>query len=55
LVRDRRRPGNQRTQGALTVPGICAILQFLWMLFAKERNPGIARFRTGESDERPFP
>jgi hypothetical protein len=54
---------------AQTVLGICAILQFLWMLFAKERNAGIARFGqgiahwlavtarflTGESDERPFP
>ena len=54
---------------AQTVLGISAILQFLWMLFAKERNLGIARFGqgiahwlavtarflTGESDERPFP
>ena len=54
---------------AQTVLGICAILQFLWMLFAQERNAGItrfgqgiahwlavtARFLTGESDERPFP
>ena len=54
---------------AQTVLGISAILQFLWMLFAKERNAGIARlgqglahwlavtarFLTGESDERPFP
>ena len=54
---------------AQTVLGISAILQFLWMLFAKERNAGIARFGqglahwlavtarflTGESDERPFP
>jgi hypothetical protein len=54
---------------AQTVLGICAILQFLWMLFTKERNAGIAqfgqglahwlavtaRFLTGESDERPFP
>ena len=54
---------------AQTVLGICTILQFLWMLFAKERNATIARFGqgiahwlavtarflTGESDERPFP
>jgi hypothetical protein len=54
---------------AQTVLGVCAILQFLWMLFAKERNPGIARlgrgiahwlavtsrFVTGAADERPFP
>ena len=54
---------------AQTVLGISAILQFLWMLFASERNAGIARFGqgiahwlavtarflTGESDERPFP
>ncbi|HSM27548.1 MAG TPA: DUF4389 domain-containing protein [Thioalkalivibrio sp.] len=54
---------------AQTALGICAILQFLWMLFAKERNAGIAwfgaglanwlkvtaRFLTGDSDERPFP
>ena len=54
---------------AQTVLGISAILQFLWMLFAKERNAAIARFGqgiahwlavrarflTGESDERPFP
>lgn len=54
---------------AQTVLGICAILQFLWMLFAKERNAGIARFGqgiahwlavtsrflTGAADERPFP
>jgi hypothetical protein len=53
---------------AQTVLGIFAILQFLWMLFASERNAGIARFGqgiahwlavtarflTGESDERPF-
>ncbi len=46
-----------------------AILQWGWMLFAKERNPQIAalgrrlgawlaktaRFQTGESDEKPFP
>jgi hypothetical protein len=54
---------------AQTVLGVCAILQFFWMLFAKERNAGIARFGqgiahwlavtarflTGDSDERPFP
>ena len=54
---------------AQTVLGICAILQFFWMLFTNERNAGIAwfgqgiahwlavtaRFLTGESDERPCP
>jgi hypothetical protein len=54
---------------AQTVLGICAILQFLWMLFAKERNVRIAqfgqevgnwlaitaRFLSGRSDEKPFP
>lgn len=54
---------------AQTVLGVCAILQFFWMLFTGERNAGIARFGqglahwlgmtarflTGETDERPFP
>lgn len=54
---------------AQAILGVCAILQFLWMLFANERNPGIAgfgqgiahwlavtsRFLTGAADERPFP
>ena len=54
---------------AQTILGVCAILQFSWMLFARERNPGIARFGqgiahwlaatsrflTGAADERPFP
>ena len=54
---------------AQTILGVCAILQFFWMLFARERNPGIARFGqgiahwlavtsqflTGAADERPFP
>jgi hypothetical protein len=51
------------------VLGVCAVIQFLWMLIAKERNPAIAdfgqgvanwlaitaRFLTARSDERPFP
>ncbi|MEY6433640.1 DUF4389 domain-containing protein [Thioalkalicoccus limnaeus] len=54
---------------AQTVLGICALFQFLWMLIAKERNAGIARFGqglaqwlavtarfvTGDADQRPFP
>ncbi|MBK1673833.1 hypothetical protein CKO35_11050 [Ectothiorhodospira shaposhnikovii] len=54
---------------AQTILGICAILQFFWMLVNKERNEAIARFGegaarwlsttarflTGRSDERPFP
>jgi len=54
---------------AQTVLGVCAVLQFFWMLFANRRNPGIARFGqgiaywlavtsrflTGAADERPFP
>ena len=28
---------------AQTVLGICAILQFFWMLFTKERNAGITQ------------
>lgn len=54
---------------AQTVLGLCAIMQFFWMLLAKERNPAIgrfgeglanwlgttARFLSGAADERPFP
>jgi hypothetical protein len=54
---------------ALYLLGICALVQFLWMLFGKERNQGIAgfadglavwlaaaaRFVSGRADERPFP
>lgn len=54
---------------AQTVLGVCAILQFLWMLIARERNEMIAgfgeglsnwlaitaRFLSGHSDEKPFP
>ena len=54
---------------ALTVLGICALFQFLWMLFTRERNALIAefggqlanwlaiaaRFISGASDEKPFP
>jgi len=54
---------------AQTILGVCAIIQFFWMLFARERNSGIAhfgegiahwlavtsRFLTGAADERPFP
>jgi hypothetical protein len=54
---------------AQTVLWVCALLQFLWMLFGRERNAAIvrfgqgiahwlavtARFLTGDSDERPFP
>ena len=32
---------------AQTVLRICTIPQFLWMLFKKERNAGIARFGEG--------
>ena len=49
--------------------GAFAILQFLWMLFAKERNKfladagqaigawlhAVAQFQTGATDEKPFP
>ena len=54
---------------AQTVLGVCAIFQFLWMLFTGERNALIAefgggvanwlaitaRFVSGGSDEKPFP
>ena len=49
--------------------GLCAIIQFFWMLFLCERNPALARFGegiahwlamtarflAGSADERPFP
>ncbi len=52
-----------------TILALCAVFQFCWMLFAKERNARVARFGTGlahwlamtarfvtgGSDERPFP
>ncbi len=48
---------------------VCAVLQFLWMVFARTRNEALvdfgaglanwmaatARFLTGVSDRRPFP
>ncbi|KGB82264.1 hypothetical protein JT55_08420 [Rhodovulum sp. NI22] len=54
---------------AETVLLVCAVLQFGWMLFTKERNRFIAdfganlgnwlsvtaRFQTGASEEKPFP
>jgi hypothetical protein len=54
---------------AQTVLGICAIVQFLWMLIADERNVHVARFGgglarwlettarfvSGNADARPFP
>ncbi|MGJ8585948.1 MAG: DUF4389 domain-containing protein [Marinosulfonomonas sp.] len=54
---------------ASTVLGIVAIIQFLWMLFAKEKNEllsdfgkdmgrwlsDVALFQSGASDEKPFP
>lgn len=54
---------------AQTILGVCAIIQFCWMLIAGERNSAIAgfgrgvanwlgitaRFLTGLSDDRPFP
>jgi hypothetical protein len=52
-----------------TVLGVCAIFQFLWMLFTGGRNARVAefgrgvanwlaitaRFLSGSSDEKPFP
>ena len=49
--------------------GICALLQFLWMIFVRDRNVHIAafgeqianwlstsaQFVTGASDQKPFP
>ena len=54
---------------AQTVLGACAIFQFLWMVFTRERNHLVAefggqvanwlaitaRFLSGGSDEKPFP
>jgi hypothetical protein len=54
---------------AQTALGICAVIQFFWMLIGKERNRHIAnfgegaakwlaitaRFLSGAADERPFP
>jgi hypothetical protein len=54
---------------AQTVLGVLALVQFLWMLFAKERNVAladfgeslgrwlarVAAFQTGATDEKPFP
>ena len=54
---------------AQTVLAACAIFQFLWMVFTKERNGFVAefggqvanwlaitaRFLSGSSDEMPFP
>jgi hypothetical protein len=54
---------------AQTILGLCATIQFFWMLFARERNSGIARFGegvahwlavtsrflSGAADQRPFP
>ncbi len=54
---------------AETVLGILALVQFFWMLFAKERNEAIAdfgaslgvwlrrvvEFQTGTSEDKPFP
>jgi uncharacterized membrane protein required for colicin V production len=54
---------------AETVLLVATLLQFLWMVFAKEKNQLLvefgrklanwlsktARFQTGDSDEKPFP
>ena len=54
---------------AETVLFVVAVIQFLWMLFAKETNNGLAdfgkslgnwlrqvvEFQTGSTDEKPFP
>lgn len=54
---------------AVTVLWFCALFQFLWMLFARERNAHIAEFGaqvanwmaisasfvSGSSDQKPFP
>ena len=56
-------------QLAQTVLGVCAIVQFLWMVIAKHRNARVAqfanglgnwlaitaRFLGGSKDEKPFP
>lgn len=49
--------------------GVIAVVQFLWMLFTKEKNPllrdfgvdlgewmaAVARFQAGATDKKPFP
>ena len=54
---------------ALTLSAFCAVLQFLWTLFARERSARLAefgsqlanwcaisvRFVSGASDQKPFP
>ncbi|MFT4999755.1 MAG: hypothetical protein ACI861_001658 [Paracoccaceae bacterium] len=54
---------------AETVLVVVAVIQFLWMLFAKEKNEGladfgqslgrwlqrVADFQTGATDDKPFP
>lgn len=54
---------------ASTVLGVVAVVQFLWMLFAKEKNEflsdfgkdmgkwlsDVALFQSGASDDKPFP
>jgi hypothetical protein len=57
------------TRIAQALTSLCAVLQFFWMLFKKERNVAIAefgdglanwlgiaaRFMSGRADKRPFP
>lgn len=57
------------THLALMLLGACGVIQFFWMLFAKERNEHIvafgkglanwlnlsAGFVTGKSEDKPFP
>jgi len=52
-----------------TILGVSAVIQFLWMLIAKEKNPllsefgrdmgkwlhDVALFQTGATEEKPFP
>jgi len=54
---------------AETILGVIAVVQFLWMLFTKEKNPllrdfggdlgewmaAVARFQSGATDDKPFP
>ncbi|MBW6507789.1 MAG: DUF4389 domain-containing protein [Rhodobacteraceae bacterium] len=54
---------------ATALISLCAVIQFLWMLFGKSRNEGVMRFGdglanwmaaasqflSGRSDEKPFP
>lgn len=54
---------------AETILGVCAIIQWLWMFFAKEKNErlfgfgrdlgdwmrDVALFQTGVTEEKPFP